>query len=76
MKEMNKINAANIKHLVCDPGKSVAKIPDGGGLYLWVYPNGNKYWYYRYKYNGESKDYCLGAFEKLSAKEARAKRDE
>ena len=29
-------------------GKSVRKIPDANGLYLWVYADGRKYWRLRY----------------------------
>ena len=74
MSEINKIKAANIKTLVCDPQKSVMKVSDGGGLYLWVKPNNSKQWYFHYKYNGKPKTYYLGTYPKLSAAEAREKR--
>lgn len=42
--EINGIKAANIKTLALDPDKKVKKIPDGGGLYLFIYPT-VKRWY-------------------------------
>lgn len=75
-KELNRIKAANIKYMVCDPGKKVTKIPDGGGLYLWIYPNGSKQWYFHYRYNGKARDYYLGTWNKTTAEAARKKRDE
>ncbi len=75
MSELNKLKAPNIKTLVCDPGKKVKKFSDGGGLYLWVKPNNSKQWYFHYKYNGKPKDYYLGTWPKLSALEARKKRE-
>ncbi len=73
--ELNKIKTANIKYLKLEDGIKVKKIPDGGGLYLWLKPNDLKHWYYHYRYNGKIRDYFLGSFPILSALEARKKRD-
>jgi len=44
---------------------------DGAGLYLRVYPSGNKEWRYRYKVNGVGKWYFLGIYPALSLANAR-----
>jgi len=44
---------------------------DGAGLYLRVYPSGNKEWRYRYKVNGLGKWYFLGIYPALSLANAR-----
>ncbi len=57
-------------------GKAVRKIPDSGGLYLWVYADGRKYWRLRYWLAGKEKSLSLGVYPAVSLKKARAKRDE
>jgi len=49
---------------------------DGGGMFLLIKPNGNKYWHLKYKYAGKEKLLSLGGYPKVSLKEARKKRDE
>lgn len=49
---------------------------DGGGMFLLVKPNGNKYWHLKYKYAGKEKLVSLGVYPAVSLKEARKKRDE
>lgn len=44
---------------------------DGAGLYLRVYPSGNKEWRYRYKVNGVGKWCFLGIYPALSLANAR-----
>lgn len=56
-------------------GKSVRKLPDANGLYLWVYADGRKYWRLRYWLAGKEKSLSLGTYPDVSLKEARAKRD-
>jgi hypothetical protein len=36
------------------------KVADGGGLYLFVTPNGTKAWRLAYRYNGKQKSLSLG----------------
>ena len=36
---------------VISEGKTIRKLSDGGGLYLWVYADGKKYWRLRYWLN-------------------------
>jgi len=49
------------------------KISDGSvkGLCLLVYPNGGKYWRYRYRFEGKAKMISLGAYPDISLDEAR-----
>lgn len=56
-------------------GKRISKLPDGGGLYLWVYDDGRKYWRLRYWIAGKEKSLSLGVYPNVSLKAARAKRD-
>jgi hypothetical protein len=56
-------------------GASIRKMHDGGGLYLWAYPDGKLYWRLRYWQNGTEKSLSLGVFPHVKLKDARAKRD-
>lgn len=58
--------------------KKLVKLHDGGGLYLWVYDDGTKYWRLRYWLSGKEKSLSLGVYGKgrVSLKDARKKRDE
>jgi len=57
-------------------GKAIRKLHDGGGLYLWVYADGSKFWRLRYWIAGKEKSLSFGAYPVVSLKEARGKRDE
>ncbi len=57
-------------------GKAIRKLHDGGGLYLWVYADGRKYWRLRYKIAGSEKSLSLGVYPATVLKKARARRDE
>lgn len=52
------------------------KLADGKGLYLWVYPDGRKYWRFRYYQHNKEKSLSLGVYPEVSLKDARLKRDE
>lgn len=54
---------------------SIRKLPDGGGLYLWVSADGRKYWRLRYWIAGKEKTLSLGVYPVVTLKEARGKRD-
>jgi integrase len=58
----------------CPKGITVRKLHDGGGLYLWVFPNGTKYWRLRYRQAGKEKLEALGVYPAVSLKDARDKR--
>lgn len=68
---MTKLTEIAIKN--AKPGTSVKKLADGNGLVLLVYPNGSKYWAYRYRYMGKEKTLSLGVYPKVRLAEARLK---
>ncbi|MGE5387511.1 MAG: Arm DNA-binding domain-containing protein, partial [Hyphomicrobiales bacterium] len=37
------------------PGEKIIKLSDGGGLQLWVQPDGKKYWRLAYRFDGKQK---------------------
>jgi integrase len=53
----------------------IRKLVDEQGLYLWVYPDGRKYWRLRYWQLGKEKSLSLGVYPEIGLKEARARRD-
>lgn len=57
-------------------GKSIRKLHDGAGLYLWVYEDGRKYWRLRYWMSGKEKSLSLGVYPEIGLKEARRRRDD
>jgi integrase len=54
-------------------GSSIKKLSDGNGLVLLVYPNGSKYWVYRYRYLGKEKSLSLGIYPQVTLAQARLK---
>jgi integrase len=54
----------------------IRKLHDGGGLYLWVYADGRKYWRLRYKIAGSEKSLSLGVYPTIGLKKARKRRDD
>jgi len=58
------------------PSKAPRKLADGHGLYLWVMPNGAKYWRFTYRILGEQKTQAFGVYPEVSLKDARDKRSE
>jgi hypothetical protein len=55
---MSKLSFAKIKYLSPGGGKRYA---DGGGLSLFVQPNGGKLWRFRYRFGGKANMLSLGA---------------
>ena len=53
------------------PKTKAYKITDGGGLFLWIQPNGGKWWRYRYRFAGKQKLLALGTYPDVSLAEAR-----
>ena len=47
------------------------KVADGGGLYLFVTPNGTKAWRLAYRFNGRQKSLSLGLYPVVTLGEAR-----
>lgn len=58
------------------PRDRLFKLSDGGGLQLWVTPDGAKRWRLAYRANGKQKLLALGVYPAVGLKEARAARDE
>jgi integrase len=58
------------------PGDKPLKLFDGGGLFLQVQPNGNRWWRLKYRFDGKEKLLSLGTLTDVSLKQAREKREE
>jgi integrase len=71
----NLLSAAECKNANSNGG-SIRKLPDGDGLYLWIYLDGRKYWRLRYWQAGKEKSLSLGVYPKVTLSDARKKRDE
>jgi hypothetical protein len=52
------------------------KLSDEKGLFLYVIPNGGKYWRFKYRYIGKEKLLALGVYPDVSLALARERRDE
>lgn len=52
------------------------KLTDERGLYLFVQPNGGRYWRMNYRFDGRQKTLALGVYPDISLKDARGRRDE
>jgi integrase len=57
------------------PNDKLAKLSDGHGLQLWVYPDGAKRWRLAYRFAGKQKTLALGVYPAIALKEARELRD-
>lgn len=53
------------------PSDKPYKLFDGGGLYLEVMPNGNRYWRFKYRMHGKENRISLGSFPDVSLTDAR-----
>ncbi|MFN4153640.1 MAG: tyrosine-type recombinase/integrase [Paracoccaceae bacterium] len=58
-----------------DPTGKPRKLPDGGGLLLFVSPSGGKLWRMRYRFDGKEKLLSFGAYPEIKLADARALRD-
>lgn len=58
------------------PATAPKKLADGHGLYLFIMPNGAKYWRFIYRFNGKQKTQAFGVYPEISLKAARDKRSE
>ena len=58
------------------PGPTLQKLSDGDGLYLFVQPNGARWWRMRYFVNGVEKMLSVGVYPEVSLKEARQRRED
>lgn len=58
------------------PKEKPYKLSDGQNLFLYVHPNGSKYWRYRYNWHGKEKTLSFGIYPDISLAEARERKDE
>jgi integrase len=57
------------------PRSKLYKLSDGGGLQLWVQPNGSRLWRVAYRVKGLQRLLSLGAYPEVSLVEARSKKE-
>src|ERR1019366_9616995 len=58
------------------PGARLVKLSDGGGLQLWITPDGAKYWRLAYRFGGTQKLLAIGVYPACGLREARDARGE
>ncbi len=58
------------------PNATITKLSDGGGLQLWVTPDGAKRWRLAYRYNGRQKTLAIGVYPGTGLRDAREARDQ
>jgi len=54
----------------------IVKLSDGGGLQLWLTPDGGKRWRLAYRFGGAQKTLAIGVYPAIGLKDARAARDD
>lgn len=57
------------------PSAKILKMADGGGLQLWIFPDGAKRWRLAYRFDGKQKLLAIGVYPTVGLKEARDARD-
>ena len=57
------------------PSERIVKLSDGGGLQLWITPDGAKRWRMAYRFNGLQKTLAIGVCPIVGLKDARQARD-
>jgi hypothetical protein len=57
------------------PGPKIIKLSDGGGLQLWVTPDGAKRWRLAYSFGGTQKTLAIGVYPEVGLMGARDTRD-
>ena len=66
---MQKLTAIQVDR--AKPTAKPKKLTDGRGLYLFLHPNGGKYWRYDYSISGRRKTLSLGTYPDLGLSDAR-----
>lgn len=56
---LNDVKVRNAK-----PQAKPYKLSDGDGMFLYVHPNGSKYWRLKYRFAGKEKLLALGVYTK------------
>ncbi len=57
------------------PGAKIVKLSDGGGLQLWITPDGAKRWRIAYRFCGSQKTLAVGVYPDIGLKDARNARE-
>jgi Arm DNA-binding domain len=57
-------------------GPKIIKLSDGGGLQLWVTPDGAKRWRLAYRFAGAQKTLAIGVYPEVGLKDARDARED
>ena len=57
------------------PADQLVKFSDGGGLQLWVFPDGAKRWRLAYRAGGSQKLLAIGVYPEVGLKDAREARE-
>lgn len=58
------------------PHVKISKLSDGGGLQLWITPDGAKRWRLAYRFGGGQKLLAIGVYPAVGLKDARAAREQ
>jgi hypothetical protein len=58
------------------PAAKPIKLSDGAGLFLWVQPNGSRWWRIKFFIHGVEKQLSLGVYPVISLKCARERRED
>ena len=66
----HKLTATAVKQV--KPSGKAKKLTDGAGLYLYVHPQGGKYWRFDYRFGDKRKTLALGVYPDVSLADARA----
>lgn len=53
------------------PRSKAYKVFDAKGLFLWIQPNGSKWWRYAYRFDGKQNMLALGTYPEITLAEAR-----
>ncbi|RMH52475.1 MAG: DUF4102 domain-containing protein [Zetaproteobacteria bacterium] len=75
MSVKDKLTDARVRSAKVPPGQKLAKLSDGGGLYL-IVTEVSKRWQLDYRLNGRRKSMSLGTYPEISLKRARELRDD
>lgn len=70
---MSKLRLTDAKLRAAKPRESEYSLFDGNGLLCRVWPDGTRYWAFRYNFNLKRKKMGLGQYPALTLKDARAR---
>ena len=57
------------------PDEKAYTLTDSDGLFLYVHPNGSKYWRFRFRFGGKQHLMAFGVYPEISLADARERRD-